>query len=130
MPNMANVTLKNAAGTDVTAVALSASAGDNTPAKWRVEDTSVPPLYRPYIEVKASANGNKEVRRVSGKVEMPYQVTVDGIPQAISKPAFAFEAVVSQLTSQAAVDDWVAYVTSFINSTLFKDTLKSQISPT
>lgn len=130
MPSMANLSLNNAAAAAVTATALAPSAGDTVPAKWRIEDTN-PPAFRPTLSVVAKkSGGNGNVRRVTVDIAIPNPQTVSGVLANVGTIRFMGDFVVGQEIPTSVVDDAVAYLSSFFASTLIKDTLKSQISPT
>lgn len=136
MPNMANLSLKNNAGTAVTATQLSASAGDGVPARWRVELNTLPPALRPLVEVTSryskfgSGKANKNVRRIDLKVIVPhYKVLTDGYA-ADGQSLFEAHAVIPQTVLSSSTDDAVAYFLSTFADTLMASVFKTQISPT
>jgi len=137
MPNMANLSLKNNAGTAVTATQLSASAGDGVPARWRVELNMVPPAFRPLVEVTSryskfgSGKANKNVRRVDLKVIVPhYKLSTEGNYTADGQSLFEAHAVIPQTVLSSATDDAVTYFMSTFADTLMVSVFKTQISPT
>lgn len=133
MASMASISLVDPAALvpTVLAAALSPSAGDSVPAQWRIE-TAHPPAYRPKIQLVTRSNAKKDVRRVSAKIEVPYVVvgTASPLPVMVSTPFLTFELVVPQITDTLTVDNLVAYAQSFIGSSLVRETLRTQISPT
>jgi len=137
MPNMANLSLKNNAGTTVAASALSASAGDGVPARWRVELSGPPPAFRPTVEVTSryskfgSGKANKNVRRIDLKVVVPhYVVDANFNYVADGQSLFEAQAVIPQTVQSSATDDAVAYFLSTFADTLMASVFKTQISPT
>lgn len=59
MPQMANITVKNKAGTDVVYVAKTPSAGDTVPARW-MQDAASPIIgRRPRFQVVTRDSGAK-----------------------------------------------------------------------
>ncbi|DAD50709.1 TPA_asm: coat protein [ssRNA phage SRR6960799_24] len=136
MPNMANLSLKNNAGTTVTATQLSASAGDGVPARWRVELNTVPPAYRPLVEVTSryskfgSGKANKNVRRVDLKIVVPHYKVDAGKYSPDGQSLFEAHAVIPQTVLSSDTDDAVAYFMSVFADTLMASVFKTQISPT
>lgn len=68
------------------------SAGD--PAVWRVEDTSIVPMYRPMAKLSAKANPNGTNVNVTFKVTVPVVATIDGI-QTSQNTAIASASITS-----------------------------------
>lgn len=131
MPQITNIVLKNKAGTDVTATVLTPSAGDSSAAKWRIETAAVP-MARPTLELVTKANRAGTVRRAIGRIRVPYAVVnpATGLTQVVNTPAFSFEVLIGQDVPSAVHEDFVAYATTFLNSTLVKASLESMIAPT
>lgn len=73
MPTMANITVKNAAGTDVVFVAAMPSAGDSVPARWTQNALTGVAGFRPSFELVFKNNTNGNVRR--GDYKFMYPVT-------------------------------------------------------
>lgn len=131
MPSMANIVIKNAADADVTATALTPSSGDNSAARWRVEDLAVPPLFRPEFSVLARPSSDKASRRVQMKLNVPYAYTgADGLTKKSGSILTVCDFVVPQDIPTNVVNDAVAFTRTFLGSPLIVATLGSQISPT
>lgn len=75
MPNMANITVKNAAGTDVVYVASTPSAGDKSPARWTQNAASGVQGFRPTFTLLSQDNGAGDVRRLEGVLTFPVTYT-------------------------------------------------------
>lgn len=137
MPSMANLSLKNNAGTTVTAVALSPSAGDSVPARWRVENAVLAPSMRAVVEMSSryskfsSGRVNRAVRRVDIKITVPHH-KIDGAGNYVADGQTLFDAqlVVPQVVSPTLTDEAVALIASAFSDALVAASLKSQISPT
>lgn len=81
MPQMANITVKASNGTtDVVYNAATPSAGDKSPAVWRVNAANVVPMYRPSFSLVMRDNGQKTGRHVEGVLKYPIVVTEGGVP--------------------------------------------------
>lgn len=75
MPQMANITVKNAANVDAIFVAVTASAGDGSPARWELQAASAMPIGRPYAELTSRFNADKSARKIIPMLTCPYLVT-------------------------------------------------------
>lgn len=130
MPNMADIVVKNAANVDVTLTAVTASAGDSIPARWRI-DSAIAPAFRPVFSLmcRPSVNGSK-VRRVSGSVAYPYTVTEDGRVVTADTLRFSFEDIIPQEVPTGVVDDFVAIVANFVKAVLVAEVRAKQVAPT
>lgn len=79
MPQMADITVKKADGTtNVVYVALTPSAGDKVPARWRLNAVSPIPNHRPTVEIVARDNGTKDGRRLVMSGKYPVIATESG----------------------------------------------------
>lgn len=80
MPQMANITIKASNGsTDVVYTAATPSAGDKSPAVWKVTAANVVPMYRPSFSLVMRDNGPKTGRHVEGVLKYPIVVTENGV---------------------------------------------------
>lgn len=133
MASMANISLVDPYNNipTVNAVALSPSAGDSVPARWRIE-TSLAPIFRPKLTLVARPNAKGDVRRVLGKIEVPYVEigSTSPLPFLVSAPFFNFELVVPQITSSNSVYSIVAYAQAFLSSAVVRESLIYQLAPT
>lgn len=131
MPQAANISALNAAGTAVVFNTLVPASGDKSAALWRPEAIGASPALRPRLEIKAQANGAKTARRVELYMNVPYTRTdtASGITSVAATMPFRVEATLPGIVPDAVLADAVAYFQSVVNSTLFKDTLKSGFAP-
>jgi hypothetical protein len=131
MPTMGNLTLKNAAAANVTATALSPSAGDKVSARWRIEDAN-PPFARALLDCVASPSADGKIRSVRGTFKMPfaYTDTTTGLKESDVYVQGSFSFSVPQSIPTATTDDASAYFGSFLQDALIQSVLKSQIAPT
>lgn len=78
MPNMANITVKNAANADVVYTAASPSAGDRSPAVWR-QNTPGVMAFRPQFSFSMRNNAANTARAFDASYFMPIVETVGGV---------------------------------------------------
>lgn len=71
MPNMANITIKNAANADVVWVAASPSSGEKSPAVWRFNAQSDKLAFRPTFALTMKENGRRNGRIFSAEFKFP-----------------------------------------------------------
>lgn len=134
MPNMADISLKDKDGLTVTAKQLVASAGDKTPARWRIEPpdwglSDYPPAYYPAFAAQSRFNTAKDVRRVDISMDFLYAVKPDGLVIPVSKNGFTCSWALSQQVDSSVARDHVAFLQSFIASELVKQVLLSGYAP-
>lgn len=132
MPNMANITLKNSAGVDVTAVKLTPSAGDNVAAQWRIEDLALAPAFRPVLQLVSRWNAARDARRLEYRIVTPDARVFPAADTTtlVGKVLSTGSHVVPQVLSTEVSDDASAYLASFISSALVQESLKSGFAPT
>lgn len=85
MTTMADITIKAYDGTtDVVFKAQVGSAGDRSPAVWRVVAASVIPMHRPSLTLTTRDNGPKTGRLFNMVTKFPVVETVDGRPVVVA----------------------------------------------
>lgn len=132
MPNMANITIKKAdTTTDITYVALSGSAGDKTPAQWRVEAAGSVAGNRPTLTISSKSSADRQARIVEGKFSMPETITdsTTGVVSTRLRETFAFTSITRMDASDATTAELVAQAANLLKSTLIQDTLKAGFAP-
>lgn len=111
MPNMANITVKNAAAVDVLFTALTPSSGDTTQAQWRALGTATIPTHAPALASRTQANGPKTGRAVSVNGIFPYVQTVGGEQVVVARQPFSLTTTVPlNIPVQAATDNAKVFV--------------------
>lgn len=132
MPNMADIIVKKADGTtDVTYVALAPSAGDTTPATWRVEAIGTVANNRPVFVVSSKGSRDKLARIVEGKLSYPevYTDSTTGIVSTRLRETFSFNAIVRTDAADATTAELVAQGANLLKSTLMQAVLKAGFAP-
>lgn len=132
MPNMADIAVKKADGTtDVTYVALSPSAGDKTPAQWRVEALGTVPGNRPHFQVSSKFSADRQARIVEGKLMYPETFTdsTTGLVSTRLRETFQFTSIIRQDASDVTTSEMVAQAANLIKSSLIQSVLKTGFAP-
>lgn len=77
MPNIADLSVTNDAGTAQTFTGLVGAGSDRSPARWRMDTglSGVPVAVRPVLEVFSRWNGRRDARHLEEKLVLPYYVT-------------------------------------------------------
>lgn len=102
---MINITVKNAAGTDVVYVAAIGSAGDKSPARWSQNALVANVALRPVFECASQSNGPGTVRRVTFSLVYPVSYTDTNTGQKMLLAPMKFEGT-AQLPKVLSTSDW------------------------
>lgn len=133
MPSMANLTVKKADGTtDVVYVAQVASAGDNSPASWRVDAIGSVRGNRPILTISSKPTANRAARVVSGKLVYPetYTDSTTGIVEIRSSVSCSFTVIVPQLLTDTTITEACAQFGNLLDSALIQSCFTSGFAPT
>lgn len=131
MPQMANVVVKKADGTtDVTYTALTASAGDSSPARWTENSASTIRGHRPTLDVRSQFNGPRTARRVSAVFKMPVLETISGVETKVGDIPVELSLAIPSSVTDAVADEAVAQATNLFASSLIRSSLSSGYAPT
>lgn len=132
MPNMANITVKKADNTtDVIYVALSPSAGDKTPAQWRVEAIGTVPGNRPTFSLTSKSSADRQARILEGKLSYPETFTdsTTGVVATRLRETFSFTSITRLDASDVTTAELVAQAANLLKSNLIQETLKAGFAP-
>ena len=132
MPNMANIVVKDLDGsTDVTFEKLVPSAGDKSPAIWRLPAASGIPSAAVTLSVTSKASVNRKVRIVEGVVICPIiETDPHGAVKVVDRDTFTFSGQVKVDYAQPLHDRNVALATGLIRSDLIREILRVGYSAT
>lgn len=130
MPNMANITVKNKAGTDVVFVAATPSAGDSSPAVWRQNAASSAISSRPRFTLLTRDNARKDGRVIDGSFSFPVMVDVAGIPTLAATVPLRFNGTLPTNVDSAVVADAFVQFGNLLVSTLIRSVSEDGYSPT
>lgn len=120
MPNMANITVKNAANVDVLFTALTPSSGDTTLAQWRALGSATTPTLAPALSTKTQANGPKTGRAVSVNAIFPYVSSVGGIDTVVARQPFSLTTTVPLNIPVTAATDNAKVFANLISAALLQ----------
>lgn len=132
MPQMANITVKKLDGTtDIVYTSLAPSAGDKTPAQWRVESIGTVAGNRPVFSVSSQYSANRSARIISGKLTYPETMTdsTTGVVSVRNVAQFSFTGIVPLNASDTIVAETMAQVANLLKSALIQSTLTSGFAP-
>lgn len=131
MPQIADITAKNAAAANVVFKALIPASGE-TPALWRAQAVAPTPAAQPFMTVLSRRNAAKDSMKLTGLISVPYYVTdvSTGQNRVIANIPFNFSVTRPDNVSDMFAADYAAYVQSIVGSALFGDMLRNAISAT
>lgn len=127
MPNMANITVKNAANADVVYVAGSPSSGDRVPARWKQTAAGVSWASRPEFTVVTRSNARNTTRIVEGNFKFPI-LDVDGKITDVIPGSFTFTGVNG--VDSAKINDAFTQFGNLIASALIRLVASEGFAPT
>lgn len=131
MPQMANVTVKKADGTtDVVYTALTPSAGDTIPAKWRSDSASAVVANRPTQSMLSSDTARRDARKVVLRGKYPVERTINGAAVQVGVIPLELSGVFGFQFTQAEIDEAVMQHINFCAANLPRDCFKSGYAPT
>lgn len=127
MPQMANVTVKDAEAKDVLFKVMSQSAGDNSFAQWRGPGASLNTSAT--LRAKAAYNGDRSGRIVSVNGHIPVTRLVNGEQTLIAAPAYKYEFRFNGALTDAEVTNAAHIAANLIASALLKEVASTGIAP-
>lgn len=131
MPSMANITVKKADGTtDIVYTALTASAGDGIPARWRADTVNAVQSFRPVLELRTQDNGPKTVRRSTASAVYPVVRSVAAVDTLISSGSFETVAQIPKNLTDSEIKEMVYQYANLMASALIKDSVAAGYAPT
>lgn len=130
MPQMADITVKNAANADVVLVARVPSAGDKTPARWGLNAASAIPAFRP--DFTCGTRDNSDGRRRIGELNAAVPVTqeVNGVMTLVDKVTFTGGFSMPKSVSTVLTQDAVVIISNWIASQLVRSAMEEGFAPT
>lgn len=131
MPQIADITAKNAAAANVVFKALVPASGE-TPALWRAQAIAPTPAAQPFMTALSRRNAAKDAMKLTGVISVPYYVTDinTGQNRVISNLPFNFSVTRPDNVSDSFAADFAAYVQAIVASPLFGSMLRDAISAT
>lgn len=131
MPQIADITAKNAAAANVVFKALVPASGE-TPALWRAQSVVSVPAAQPYVSIGHRKNADRSAQKVTGLIGVPIYDTdsVTGKVTVRGTIPFNFSITKPDSAPDGFAADYAAYVQSIVNSVLFGEILKNAFSAT
>lgn len=134
MPIMADITVKDSDNTtNRTYTKVSAAGADGTPAIWRLEDATKPPVQRPRLEISSRWNAARTARKVSIFYDYPVlrATAVTGVYEIVGRiQQRGGDIVVPQNVDDAQASSATAQAANLLASTLVKSVLATGYAPT
>lgn len=126
MPNMANITVKQANGTtDVVYTALMPSAGDQTPARWHVATANAVSMFRPSFEMVSRFNQKRDARNISTVLKYPDVRAVSGVDVVVGNCIINVSGIVPLQVTDAVIAEAIAQAANLFKATLVQDCFKA-----
>lgn len=125
MPQASNITVKNAAGTDVIYQVITPASGDGSTAIWQNKDGLTPKQFRT-ITAESRRGPSGKTRNLTVRVINPqsYVDPVSGLPVFTPSPVFKLEVTVPDEYPEASRDDFVTLSTSVLSSDMIKSLIR------
>lgn len=125
MPTMANITVKNKAGTDVVYVAKVPSAGDRSPSRWQLDAASDIPSFRPDFTVGTKDSGNGRRRIADVNYSFPAVIQINGVDTLVDKVTFQGAFGLPKGIADTITEEGVTQLGNLLVSVLVRDILKT-----
>lgn len=131
MPQLADITAKNAAAANVVFKGLVPASGE-TPALWRAQSVVPVPAAQPYMTIGHRKNADRSAQKVTGVIGVPFYTTdaSTGKVSVAGTMPFNFSVTKPDSVPDNFASDFAAYVQSLVGSVLFKDILINAFSAT
>lgn len=132
MPNIANITVKASNGTtDVVFTALTPSAGDKSPARWRANAAHAIPAFRPIFELVSRPSGAApNARRVETTLLYPVVIPVGGVDAVAFTVPLRVDMTLPQGVPQDAVKEAIYQGTNLLVNALIRQCFEEAQAPT
>lgn len=120
MPQMANITVKNAANVDVLFTALTPSSGDTTQAQWRALGSASVPTNAPALATRTQSNGPRTGRAVHVNATFPYVVSIAGVDTVVARQPFSLSTTVPLNIPVTAATDHAKIFSNLVASAILQ----------
>lgn len=128
--NMADITVKKADGTtNVVYTAITASAGDRSPALWRNNTSATLRGNRSTLSMETHSNGPGTARRDTLKFNYPVIRTVDGQEVQVGVVPMDLSAVVANGLTDAEISEAIEQGLNCFASTLIRQSVALGYAP-
>lgn len=129
MPNMADITVKNAANADVVYVKKNASAGDKSAARWTLDAANAIAGFRPVFQVATRDSQGKPGRIMDGSLRFPVVATVNGVVTQLALVPFSFSTTLPTNVDASVVNDAFVQAGNLIVSALVRAAASEGYAP-
>lgn len=130
MPNMANLTVKKADGTtDVTYVALTPSAGDQTPARWSLVAANAVAGLRPVYDLQSRFNAKRDARHLQSTLKYPDVRMISGVDTVVGNCLITISGVIPLQVTDTVIAEAVAQAANIFKAALIADSFKAGYAP-
>ena len=132
MPNMVDVTVRKADGTtDIVYKSLSPSAGDTTPAQWRVESIGSIPANRPILQCSSKYTADRKARIVTVKLVYPetYTDSTTGLVMTRLRTSDSYTRIFPLDAGDTVNQESAAQFANLLKSNLMQSVLTSGFAP-
>lgn len=130
MPQATDITVHNGAATPVskTFTLITPAAGDNSSAQWALKEGTISSVF-PTIEISTRKNAGKSARKCFMTIRVPssYTVAATGLTAVGSAAVMNLTVTIPGDFPEALKNDFSAFVTNVIASTLVKACLRDAI---
>lgn len=130
MPQMANITVKNKAGTDVIFVAKVPSAGDKTPAKWAVDAANAIIGRRHTLAMGTRDNGSQNGRIIDVTTTHIITEMRDGVEVVAARVVLSTSGTLPTNVDSLKVSDAFVVHGNVVASTLVRQSAEEGYAPT
>lgn len=130
MPQMAAITVKNQANTDVVYNAAVPSSGDKSPAKWTQNAASGIFGHRPTFTLSTSSNGNNNARKIEATLRFPVVEDRAGVPTIVANVPLTMSGALPTNVSAASVQEAFVQFGNLLCSALVRSSASEAFAPT
>lgn len=127
---IADITVKKADGaTNVVYTAITASAGDRSPALWRSNTSATLRGNRTTISMEAHSNGPGTARRVTVKFSAPVVRTIESQEVVVGTVPLEFSGVIPNGLTDSEITEAVEQAVNLLASTLIRQSIAIAYAP-
>lgn len=127
MPQATSIVVKDPDDQDVTYAVLTPSAGDSSPAQFRVE-SELARVLRPTLSIRSRGN-TQGTRRVEASCSFPIVREIDGVPTRVGNIPFDFSIALPSLVTDDEAEYAVVVATNIAASTLIRASMEEGYAP-
>lgn len=130
MPSMANISVQNKAAATVVYVAATPSAGDRSPAVWRLSAASAVIGNRPKFQLLTRDNSRGNGRVFQASFSFPVLQTIAGVETVVAKVPLSVEGTLPTNVDNALVEDAFVQFGNLLVSALIRASASEGYAPT